>query len=377
MSFLNRITLIAKIFIFHSRVWLYKKQLPKPAHKKSVKAAGLYKTLYLYISSSYIFIDSCEIFENNNFDNIKSLLHNNSELLNQLTKRRLYILLELAVFNYDVRILVYLLHTIKNSAAIINSNKLLALVNDHRDGAENIPPVMRVLIYYGAYDRKLITQLLGVPATRAIISGIVSVLEKANINPELITEPKTTVNNRVPELMSLACYLRFIMYSPIGFYTKQVEFGRPSAGGDFTTPATATLGAVYAAKFVSLAFAIWKIWTKDQQHKNKEQFIVVEIGGGNGIFAKNFLRGITRRCHENSKYLEFFEDLKYVILEISEKLRSAQAATTKEFADKIEITFADAEQGITDYDYRKSGNRASLIITNELLDAFPPSNTGP
>jgi len=152
---------------------------------------------------------------------------------------------------------------------------------------------------------------------------------------------------RFKEFMSLALYDK-----DYGFYQRNVEIGSKSKCNtycDFKTyPET-------SSPYFGISLA--RLVSGLSQSLDFDEINIIEVGGGNGTLAKDFL-----------DYLKFIDSplspkIRYKIIDISDKLNSKQKLSLSEF-ENVELIKKDCFE----YIYKPF---TGFIITNELLDAFP------
>jgi SAM-dependent MidA family methyltransferase len=162
-----------------------------------------------------------------------------------------------------------------------------------------------------------------------------------NENAALIGSIRAEIEKRGP--VSFAWFMEQALYHPEhGYYSS----GRCSIGrkGDYFTNVSVgpLFGQLLAAQFA-------KIW---EQLGRSDNFVIVEQGAHDGLFARDVLRFVQTRSPE------FFAALRYRIVEPFQILKNQQSQTLQPFLDKIEWrTSLEPFTGIH--------------FSNELLDAMP------
>lgn len=95
-----------------------------------------------------------------------------------------------------------------------------------------------------------------------------------------------------------------------------------------------------------------------------EKFNIVEMGAGMGYLAKdmlNYLKTSSLREQASGKEKEFFDSLKYTILEVNPAIKIKQQELLSDYTDKVEwISSLNELEPVT-----------GCFLSNELLDAFP------
>ena len=160
-------------------------------------------------------------------------------------------------------------------------------------------------------------------------------------NSALIDIIRAEIKNRGPQ--SFAWFMQQALYhSEHGYYSSgRCEIGRR---GDYFTNVSVGLlfGKLLAAQFVEMWERLGKIDT----------FVIVEQGAHHGEFARDVLESAHKRCPD------FFEALRYRIVEPFPILQQRQLQTLRPFGDKIE--WRDSLQPFV-----------GVHFSNELLDAMP------
>ena len=161
--------------------------------------------------------------------------------------------------------------------------------------------------------------------------------------------------------MSFARFMELALYDvSYGYYmTKKVEPGLPSSGrigwgGDyFTAP---ELSPILAKTLVRQILAI------DDQLGHPAQFTFMEIGAGNGTFARDFIQ----ECRMIAS--DFFHRLSYQIVERSSHLQSRQAANLSGVGGDWGESHLSWKSSIEEVD---SDSVTGVVFSNELVDALP------
>ena len=160
-------------------------------------------------------------------------------------------------------------------------------------------------------------------------------------NPDLIRFIRAELEKQGPQ--SFAWFMQQALYHPEhGYYSS----GRCAIGrkGDYFTNVSVgpLFGQLLAAQFV-------EIWEQLGKIKN---FVIVEQGAHDGQFARDVLQSAQERMPE------FFEALRYRIVEPFPILRERQSQTLERFRDKVE--WRNSLEPFT-----------GVHFSNELLDAMP------
>jgi len=178
-------------------------------------------------------------------------------------------------------------------------------------------------------------------------------------NPDLIQKIVSEISQKGP--MSFARFMELALYDvPYGYYmTQAVEAERPStdrigwSGDFFTAP---ELSPILAKTLVRQVLDI------DAQLGHPAPFTFMEMGGGNGTFAIDFLQ----ECRTIAP--DFFNRLSYRIVERSPYLQSRQAARLREkVGNWVEqhLTWRSSLEEVA------SDSLTGAVFSNELVDALP------
>ena len=133
-----------------------------------------------------------------------------------------------------------------------------------------------------------------------------------------------------------------------GYYSSgRCEIGRK---GDYFT--NVSIGPLFAQLMVAQFAQIWEALGKPGRRGDINAFVIVEQGAHDGQFARDALQSSQERAPE------FFEALRYQIVEPFPVLRERQSQMLASFRDKVE--WCDSLQPFT-----------GIHFSNELLDAMP------
>ena len=160
-------------------------------------------------------------------------------------------------------------------------------------------------------------------------------------NPALIELIRTEIRNRGPQPFDW--FMEQVLYHPEhGYYSS----GRCAIGrkGDYFT--NVSVGPLFGQLMLAQFAEIW------EQLGKINDFVIVEQGAHNGQFARDVLQASQERTPE------FFEALRYRIIEPFPILRERQSQILESFRNKVE--------------WRNSLETFTGIhFSNELLDAMP------
>ncbi len=166
-------------------------------------------------------------------------------------------------------------------------------------------------------------------------------LKTKNGNTELIRLIRAEIEKQGP--ISFAQFMRNALYHPEHGYYSSGRCAIGKTGDYFTSVSVGPLfGQLLAAQFAEIWERLGKI----------HNFVIVEQGAHDGQFACDVLEFLEKHVPE------FFEVLRYRIVEPFPILRDRQLRTLKSFHDKIE--WHDSLRPF-----------AGVYFSNELLDAMP------
>ena len=161
------------------------------------------------------------------------------------------------------------------------------------------------------------------------------------LNTPLVESIRETIRSQGPQ--SFAWFMQQALYHPEhGYYSS----GRCAIGrkGDYFT--NVSVGPLFGQLLAAQFFEIWERLGKVRD------FVIVEQGAHDGQFAQDVLEFTQKRLSE------FFDALRYRILEPFTILQERQRQTLEAFGDKI--------------DWRSSPEPFTGVhFSNELLDAMP------
>ena len=161
------------------------------------------------------------------------------------------------------------------------------------------------------------------------------------LNTPLVESIRETIRSQGPQ--SFAWFMQQALYHPEhGYYSS----GRCAIGrkGDYFT--NVSVGPLFGQLLAAQFFEIWERLGK------MNDFVIVEQGAHDGQFARDVLEFTQKRLSE------FFDALRYRILEPFPILQERQRQTLEAFGDKI--------------DWRSSPEPFTGVhFSNELLDAMP------
>ncbi len=144
-------------------------------------------------------------------------------------------------------------------------------------------------------------------------------------------------------------YMELCLYDPAdGYYSRpQEKFGK---AGDFYTSSDvhAVFGRLLARQFDEMWRALG----------SPEQFSVIELGPGRGLFARDVLDWSA------DKLPAFFQSLRYVLVESS-------AALTERLAEALKMDVQSGKAAIAEELGESIGDEPVIVFANEFFDALP------
>tara|TARA_B100001029_G_C15050075_1_gene450050 strand:- start:807 stop:1850 length:1044 start_codon:yes stop_codon:yes gene_type:complete len=148
--------------------------------------------------------------------------------------------------------------------------------------------------------------------------------------------------NKINYEMPLDKFIDHVLYHPKkGYYNKKIPFGK---NGDFVT-------APNISKIFSEMIFLWTLSYWKKFYKNKK-INIVELGAGNGEMMYQII-------NSSKKFKDFYNKCNFIIFEKSNNLIKLQKEKLKE--DQIKWV----------KNLNKLGNRPTIFLGNEFLDALP------
>ncbi len=150
--------------------------------------------------------------------------------------------------------------------------------------------------------------------------------------------------------ITFARYMELVLYHPqYGYYMKgPVRSGKH--GDYYTSP---IVHKIFGELLCEQLIEMWEIM-------GKGEFIVVEMGAGEGSLSRDIIRYACR------KYPRFYENLQYIIIERSGYARKIQQENfEKEDISREKVIWTDYEDPVF------SRTIKGCFISNELVDSFP------
>ena len=148
--------------------------------------------------------------------------------------------------------------------------------------------------------------------------------------------------------MNFHDWMRSALYDPVHGYYCRTDWARQGRTGDYrTAPETSPLFGATFARFFRLLFG---------ELRSPKRWTICEVGAGNGDFAFDVLSTL-QNC-----YPLVSDATRWVIDEVSPHTRARASARLALFDDRIEFqSLTQLQEPFT----------AGIILSNELIDAFP------
>ncbi|MBV8802112.1 MAG: SAM-dependent methyltransferase, partial [Gammaproteobacteria bacterium] len=175
----------------------------------------------------------------------------------------------------------------------------------------------------------------------------------------------------VSHFLSTSEFIFEMMYGESGYYsTGKIAFqSHNNTSGDFiTTASNYRTRSVFSANMAYQLFNYRKTMIENGVIKSTDFFDVLECGAGEGHLCGAILDAIEAMSKKNSEWKEFHQQIRYTILEKSPALVERQKITNLRHGGKVKYINGDAMQ----MKNHLSANHYSAVISNELLDMFPP-----
>jgi SAM-dependent MidA family methyltransferase len=171
--------------------------------------------------------------------------------------------------------------------------------------------------------------------------------------------PKEVIREEILKkgALTFARFMELALYCPeSGYY--ETEMAKVGRGGDFIT--SVSTGSLFG-DLLGFQFAEWL-----ETISHPSGWVIVEAGAHDGRLAADILAWIKKHRPD------LFSELNYWILEPSLTRQGWQQATLKAFADNIRWArdFTELAGG------SDNGKIKGIILSNELLDAFPVHRHG-
>jgi len=207
-------------------------------------------------------------------------------------------------------------------------------------------------------------------AARAALSATLTPLT----NPEhfgdvLIAEAQQTA--AVAAFPSFEEYMDLCLHdSTWGYYSRRVEIGRR---GHFDTHPE-SLSPDYGTWVAERALAAWQDLVRGGELGEKDPFVLVELGAGNGRLARDIVDAVRRQCEGDGvdgavreAWRAFRSQLEVRIYELSPSLAEKQRAL---LGDDAIVALGDARQPEECLRRDFPAGLRGMVVTNEVPDAF-------
>jgi SAM-dependent MidA family methyltransferase len=182
-------------------------------------------------------------------------------------------------------------------------------------------------------------------------------------------------------LLSFYDYFKLTQFGKAGFYNDMLEFSHENDRGDFSTHASKgnALAMSFAYRFLkSIKDAIpLETITNAEKLQTLPAFVVLEIGAGDGAFCKKIFKIIRDKAREESTdqsyWQALYDKLNYHIIELSPRLIEKQNSmlNSHDLTNKVFIHPGNAIE-LEACDFYQKQYKVDYIISNELMDMFPP-----
>jgi SAM-dependent MidA family methyltransferase len=179
--------------------------------------------------------------------------------------------------------------------------------------------------------------------------------------PELVDRIQCVIRSR--GRITFAEFMRMALYEPgLGYYMTVPERAGQSArsgreGDYFTAPELHPLFGQMVGRQV-IEMAAWL-----QQSSPSEEIAVIEMGAGRGLMAEDILTVCAQ--HQPVR-------LRYVVVESNPSLAAEQRTRLARFAEEgIPVQWCRTLEGTATPFANPSNSLTAIIVSNELVDAFP------
>jgi len=165
-------------------------------------------------------------------------------------------------------------------------------------------------------------------------------------------------------LPSFEEFMDDVLHDPrFGYYAHRVAIGR---GGHFSTHPE-DLSPHYGRFLATWALGVRRQLIEAGRLSEQDAFPLIEFGAGNGRWARDCIDAVRSRSQSDAEWRSLAASLDYRIYELSDSLRSKQAALLGADARVLAGDAREPAQALTrDFPRGVTG----LIVSNELPDAF-------
>lgn len=182
-------------------------------------------------------------------------------------------------------------------------------------------------------------------------------LANDTIHNEIVLDP-SAYDFAKSELLTFRDYMDQVLHNAVWGYYNQI-----GVGPDFRT-FPMVLSPFFGQMVAEQAFRMWQGMVRARNLKKEEQFTFLELGGGTGILAHDFLTYVTNQAERSEEWEEFKFVLRYQIVERSSYLRERQTKLNKKFEPLFETLDWDAR-----YVHMMDAIKG-IVFSNELVDTF-------
>jgi SAM-dependent MidA family methyltransferase len=178
-------------------------------------------------------------------------------------------------------------------------------------------------------------------------------------HPELVAAIAAEIHSSGP--ITFARFMELALYHPLlGYYTRTTDSNgeertaehRIGWDGDFYTSSD-----VHPVLARALARQVLQV---DELLGRPDPFMVVEMGAGKGLLARDFLAASEKES------VSFFNRLRYLLIERSPAMKASQRANLAPW-----LKFPDRVSWLDSLEELGSGSLVGVMLSNELVDAFP------
>jgi len=177
------------------------------------------------------------------------------------------------------------------------------------------------------------------------------------IHNEIVLDP-SAYDFAKSELLTFRDYMDQVLHNAVWGYYNQI-----GVGPDFKT-FPMVLSPFFGQMVAEQAFRMWQGMVRARNLKKGEQFTFLELGGGTGILAHDFLTYVTNQAERSEEWEEFKFVLRYQIVERASYLRERQTKLNEKFKPIFETVDWDARY------LHFMDSIKGIIFSNELVDAF-------
>lgn len=211
----------------------------------------------------------------------------------------------------------------------------------------------------------------------SFVSRWLDVLEKVVSKEDVKDENRDSYYAR--EGLTFEEYVSFSLYeSTLGYFSSgKVRFGWGGEKSHFATYpellAEHKGRPFFGGMTAEQIFNMWKGMIEGGSIRKGEDFTIMEFGGGNGKYAYEILSYIRKKSTEDPEWRDFYNALKYKLVDIARDTEERLMPRFEEFGDKFSVEAGDAR---TLHDSKRSNipdnSINGVILSFELIDNIPP-----